>query len=171
MAEPTLKLAVGDAVVYAAHGAGRVAALERRTVLGVDQDVVVLELGLGLRVTLSTEQARERLRLVASEADIQRVQQTLRDDGDAGEDSWRKRLNEAQAKLVSGDLLELAEVVRDGMRRHRSQATKGGAPKLSESERKLYEQARQLLAREIGSARGLEQAEAEAWIEEQVTAA
>ena len=80
-----MKLAVGDAVVYAAHGVGRVAALERRAVLGVEQDVVVLELGLGLWVTLSTEHAHERLRLVANEADVQRVQQTLRDDGEAGD--------------------------------------------------------------------------------------
>jgi CarD family transcriptional regulator, regulator of rRNA transcription len=162
-----VKLAVDDAVVYAAHGVGRVAALEQRTVLGVDQDVVVLELGHGLRVTLTMEQARERLRPVASEADVLRVQQTLQEDGEASEDSWSKRLKQGQAKLASGDPLELAELVRDGMRRHGSQARKG-APKLSDSERKLYEQARQLLALEISSACGLEQVEADAWIEEQV---
>jgi hypothetical protein len=54
------------------------------------------------------------------------------------------------------------------MRRHGSQARESAAPRLSESERRLYMQARELLAREIGSARGLEQVEADAWIEEQV---
>jgi CarD family transcriptional regulator len=163
-----VKLALGDAVVYAPHGVGRVAGLERRTVLGVEQGVVVLELGHGLRVTLTIEQARERLRPVASEADLQRVQQTLQEHGEASEDSWGKRLKQGQAKLASGDPLELAELVRDGMRRYQSRDRKSAAPKFSESERKLYEQARQLLALEISSARGLQQEEADAWIEEQV---
>jgi CarD family transcriptional regulator len=166
-----VELAVGDAVVYAAHGAGRVAAREQRAFLGVEQDVVVLELGHGLWVTLPIEEARERLRPVASEADVQRVQQTLHEEGDTAEDSWRQRLKQGRAKLASGDPLELAELVRDGMRRHGSRARRGAAPKLSETERRLYVQARQLLAREIGSARGLEQVEADAWIEEQVAPA
>jgi len=54
------------------------------------------------------------------------------------------------------------------MRRDRSPDTTGSRPKLTGSERALYVQARQLLAREIGSARGLEQVEADAWIEDQV---
>src|SRR5882672_10229205 len=149
----SVKLAVGDAVVYAAHGAGRVAAREQRTVLGVEQEVVVLELGHGLCVTLPIEQARERLRPVASEADVQRVQQTLHEEGETAEGSWHQRLKQGRAKLASGDPLELAELVRDGMR-HQSQARKGAAPKFSETERRLYVQARELLTREIGSARG-----------------
>jgi CarD family transcriptional regulator len=165
-----VKLAVGDAVVYARHGVGRVAAREQRTVLGVEQEVVVLELGQGLWVTLPIEQARERLRPVASETDVQRVQQTLHEHGEASEDSWRKRLKQGQAKLASGDPLELAELVRDGVR-DQSHARNGVAPKVSESERRLYVQARQLLAGEIGSARGLEQVEADAWIEEQLAPA
>jgi CarD family transcriptional regulator, regulator of rRNA transcription len=166
----SVKLAVGDAVVYAAHGAGRVAAREQRTVLGVEHEVVVLELGHGLWVTLPIEQARERLRPVASEAEVQRVQQTLHEEGEPAEDSWHQRLKQGRAKLASGGPLELAELVRDGMR-HQSQARKGAAPKLSETERRLYLQARELLTREIGSARGLELVEADAWIEEQATPA
>jgi len=165
-----VKLAVGDAVVYAAHGAGRVAAREQRTVLGVEHEVVVLELGHGLWVTLPIEQARERLRPVASEAEVQRVQQTLHEEGEPAEDSWHQRLKQGRAKLASGGPLELAELVRDGMR-HQSQARKGAAPKLSETERRLYVQARELLTREIGSARGLELVEADAWIEEQAARA
>jgi CarD family transcriptional regulator len=165
-----VKLAVGDAVVYAAHGVGRVAARGQRTVRSVEQEVVVVELAQGLLVTLPLAQARERLRPVATEADVQRVQQRLHEDGEASKDSWRTRLKQGQAKLASSDPLELAEIVRDGMRRQ-SQARRGAAQRLSESEGTLYAQARQLLAREIGSARGLEQDEADAWIEEQVTSA
>jgi CarD family transcriptional regulator len=165
-----MRLAVGDSVVYPAYGVGRVAAREQRTLLGVEQEVVVVELGHGLVVTLSIGQARARLRSVAGEADLRRVQRTLHEDSQAGEDSWAKRLKEGQAKLARGDLLDLAELVRDGMRRE-SQAREGAAPKVSESERRLYVQARQLLAGEVGSARGLEQVEADAWIEKQLAPA
>jgi len=163
-----VKLAVGDAVVYAAHGAGRVAAREQRTVLGVAQEVVVLELATGLRVTLPIQRARERLRPLVSEADVRRVQQRLHEDAEASGGGWRTRLRQGQAKLASGDPLELAEVVRDGMRCNAPPRGKGSTPKLSEGERRLYVHARQLLAEEIGSARGLGQAEADAWIEAQV---
>jgi CarD family transcriptional regulator len=146
-----VRLAVGDAVVYPAYGVGRVASREQRALLGVLQEVVVVELGHDLVVTLSIGQARELLRPVASEADLRRVQRTLHEEGQVSEESWAKRVKEGQAKLVGGDLLELAEIVRDGMRRE--SRAKHGAPKVSGSERRLYLQARELLAGEIGSAR------------------
>jgi CarD family transcriptional regulator len=166
-----MELAVGEAVVYAAHGLGRVAAREQRTMLGVEQEVVVLELASGLRVTLPLERARERLRPLVSEADVRRVQQRLHDPGEVIESGWLKRLKQGQAKLRSGDPLALAEVVRDGIRRHRLPVGTVATPRLSESERRLYVQARHLLASEIGSVRGLEQTDADAWIEKQVTPA
>jgi CarD family transcriptional regulator len=163
-----VKLAVGDAVVYAAQGVGRIVAREQRTALGVAQEVVVLELATGLRVTLPIQRARERLRPLVSEAGVRRVQQRLHEDAEASGGGWRTRLRQGQAKLASGDPLELAEVVRDGMRCNAQLRGQGSTPKLSEGERRLYVQARQLLAEEIGSARGLGQAEADAWIEAQV---
>ena len=165
-----VRLAIGDAVVYPAYGVGRVVAREQRALSGVEQDVVVVELGHGLVVTFSIAEARARLRPVASDADLRRVQKTLHEEGQAGEGSWAKRVKEGQAKLVGGDLLELAEIVRDGMRRE-THAREGAVPKVSDSERRLYLQARELLAGEISSARGLEQVEADAWIEEQLTPA
>ena len=64
-------------VVYASHGAGHVAARERRVVLGKRQEVIVLALAGGLSVELPMELAHELLRPLASEADMSRVQQTL----------------------------------------------------------------------------------------------
>ena len=165
-----VRLVVGDAVVYPAYGVGRVVAREQRALAGVEQEVVVVELGRGLVVTFSIAEARVRLRSIASDADVRRVQKTLHEDSQAGEGSWAKRVKEGQAKLVGGDLLELAEIVRDGMRRE-TRAREGAVPKVSDSERRLYLQARELLAGEISSARGLEPVEADAWIEEQLTPA
>ena len=156
--------------MYPAYGVGRVAAREQRTLSGVEQEVIVVELGHGLVVTLSIAEARVRLRPVANEADVRRVQKTLQEDSQASEGRWAARMKEGQAKLVGGDLLELAEIVRDGMRRE-THARAGDAPKVSDSERRLYLQARELLAGEISSARGLDQIEADTWIEEQLAPA
>ncbi|HEU0245682.1 MAG TPA: CarD family transcriptional regulator, partial [Gaiellaceae bacterium] len=91
-----MKLAVGDAVVYPAHGAGRVAAREKRVVLGAEQEVVVLALADGLSVTLPMQLARELLRPLVSEAGLRRVQETLREDGALSGDVWVKRLKQVQ---------------------------------------------------------------------------
>src|SRR5260370_42286363 len=73
-----------------------------------------------------------------------------------------KRLRQGQEKLIGGDVLELAEIVRDGALRQRT-------PTLAYSgkERRLYAKARHLLAQEISCACRLDADEADAWIEEQ----
>jgi CarD family transcriptional regulator len=165
-----VRLAVGDVVVYAAHGVGRVAAREKRMVLGAAQEILVLELAGGLSVTLPVERARELLRPLLSKTDLCRVQETLREDHTLGEDGWLKRRKNTQAKLKGGDPLGLAEVVRDCARREQRLIAKHAGSQLSPSERDLYKRARRLLSDEIGLARDLEPAEADAWIEEQLAA-
>ena len=102
-----MKLAVGDVVVYPAQGAGRVAAREKRVVLGAEQEVVVLELADGLSITLPLQLARELLRPLVSEAGLGRIQDTLREDSALSGDVWLKRLKQVQAKLRGGDPLGL----------------------------------------------------------------
>ena len=163
-----VKLAVGDVVVHAALGAGRVAAREKTVVLGAEQEVVVLELADGLSVTLPVQLARELLRPLVSEAGVRGVQETLREDGVLSGDVWLKRLKQVQAKLRGGDPLELAEIVRDGARRERTLTANGTNSKLSLSEKALCVKARKLLSGEIGLARGLDRAVVDAWIDEQL---
>lgn len=165
-----MELAVGDAVVYAAYGVGVVAVRERRLVLGVDQDVVVLQFAGGLSVMLPVARAREQLRPPVSEAGIGRVQETLRDSGEPSREVWLKRKRETEAKLTGGDPLKLAEVVRDGVRRKQTLLAEKRNARLSLGENDLYEKARRLLVGEIGVACGFDQAGAEAWIDEQIAA-
>jgi CarD family transcriptional regulator len=165
-----VRLAVGDVVVYGPYGVGRVAARERQVVLGAAQEVVVLELADGLSVTLPLERARGLLRPLLSEADLLHVQQTLREEHPLSEDGWLKRRKETQLKVAGGDPLALAEVVRNGARREQRLIAKRTASQLSPSERDVYLRARRLLSGEIALARGLESAEAEAWIEQQLAA-
>jgi RNA polymerase-interacting CarD/CdnL/TRCF family regulator len=94
-----VKLTVGDVVVYAAYGVGRIVARETRVTVGADQEIVVLELARGLTVTLPLERANLRLRPPVDEADMRRVQQTLREAGTLSSDVWLKRRKDTQAKL------------------------------------------------------------------------
>ena len=157
-----VRLAVGDMVVYASHGAGHVAARERRVVLGKRQEVIVLALAGGLSVELPMERARELLRPPASEADMSRVQKTLGADHAVSRDPWLKRRRDSHAKLTGGDLIELAEIVRDSAHRERTLCANGIKSQLSPGESELFVKARQLLSNEIALARGVEWAEANA---------
>jgi CarD family transcriptional regulator, regulator of rRNA transcription len=160
-----VRLAVGDMVVYASHGAGQVAARKRRVVLGKRQEVIVLALAGGLSVELPIERAHELLRPLASEADMSRVQKTLGADHVVNRDPWLKRRRNTQAKLTGGDPIELAEIIRDSAHREWTLSAKS---QLSPGERDLFVKARQLLSNEIALARGVEPAEANAWIDEQL---
>jgi CarD family transcriptional regulator len=156
-------------VVYASHGAGQVAARETRVVLGTRREVVVLALAGGLSVELPMERAHELLRPLASEADLSRVQKTLGGDDALSGDTWLKRRRDSQAKLTGGDLVELAEIVRDSAQRERTVSAKGTKTQLSPGEKELFVKARELLSNEISLARGVEPAEANAWIDAQLT--
>jgi RNA polymerase-interacting CarD/CdnL/TRCF family regulator len=164
-----VRLAVGDVVVYAAYGVGRIVARERRPVHGAEQEVVVVELADGLSVLLPIERAHEQLRPPVSAAGARRIQERLRQDSAPSPDNWPKRKEQTRAKLTGGDPLQLAEIVRDGARHKQALAERGNS-QLSSGEKVLYEKARQLLSAEICIACGLDPAQADAWIDEQITA-
>jgi RNA polymerase-interacting CarD/CdnL/TRCF family regulator len=163
-----VRLAVGDVVVYGTHGIGRIAAREQQVGPGATREVVVLELADGLTVTLPLGRAREQLRPLASEADMDRVQETLREDRVLSKDPWLSRRKETLAKLTGGDPVELAEIVGDGVQRERTRRAKGDKPRLSTGEMEIFVKARNLLSGEIARARGIQQAEADGWIEDQL---
>jgi CarD family transcriptional regulator len=164
-------LKVGTIVAYPPHGVGRVSKLEKKVILGIEEEVVVVELGNDLSVTLPLARAQEQLRPPATEADLKKVQKALRESSVVSDEIWSKRVQQAQEKLRSGDPLELAEIVRDGVRREQGKTTTGSPTKLSTSERALHLKARELLSGEIVVTRGVDQAEADAWIDEQLAAA
>jgi CarD family transcriptional regulator len=163
-----MQLAVGDMVVYGTHGMGRIAGRREQMVGGSSQEVVVVELQDGLTVTLPMERALEQLRPPASEADLRAVRKALREPRELSNDTWLVRRREMQAKLSDGRPAVLAEIVGEGAQRERRLTTSGKAAKLSGSEKELFTRARSLLAEEIALARGIDQAAAEDWIEEQL---
>ena len=163
-----MNLSVGDQVVYGNHGVGRIAARERQTALGVTREVVVVEFGEGLTVTLPLERAATQLRPVASEAELRRVRDALRGDGELSVDPWLSRRRRALDKLSRGSPVELAEMVSEGAQRERLRTAKGTRPTLSSGELELFNKARKLLSSEIALARGIQPAAADGWIDEQL---
>ena len=127
----------------------------------------MLVLAAGLSVELPIERAHELLRPLASEADMSRVQKTLGADRAVRAGPWLKRRRDSQAKLTGGDPVELAELIRDSAHREWTLPAKGTKSQLSPGERDLFVKARRLLSTEIALARGVEPAEANAWIDEQ----
>lgn len=159
-----VKLAVGDVVVYGAHGAGTVETRETRSVDGELQTVVVVALSAGLSVQLPLPLAEERLRALVDEPGLATVEQVLRDAPPSSGESWLKRRREALAKL--GDAIGLAEIIRDGHVRETTRARGFGS--LAPSERELVRRARGLLTSEIALARNVSVSDAEAWLDRQL---
>lgn len=161
-AQAALRLAVGDLVVYASHGIGRVESREGHRGNG---GALVLVFENGLKVTLPLDRAQNALRSLSGEPELKEVQRTLRDDSHpAALEHWSRRHRNAQAKLVAGSVSGLAEIVRDGVHRDRARAKSGTAPIRNQ----LYRNARKLLVAEVAAARGIEPDAADAWIVQQV---
>ncbi|HEX5450057.1 MAG TPA: CarD family transcriptional regulator [Gaiellaceae bacterium] len=158
------KFVVGDVVVYASHGIGTI---ESTRSAGSESGTITVCFESGLTVTLPVARAREALRPLSSEADLDDVQHSLRTVVDQSAEPWSRRHRRTREKLTSGTVTELAEVVRDGLQREQAAATRGGGT-TAPSDRQLYLQARGLLVAEIALCRGIEPADAEAWIHEQV---
>jgi RNA polymerase-interacting CarD/CdnL/TRCF family regulator len=151
-----MELAIGNLVVYGAHGAGPITAREVREVLGEQQVVIVLALAHGLSVELPLARAEEQLRPLADADEIARLRVVLRSDSPLDADPWLKRQRAARAKL--GTAVGLAEVVNAGTQRGT----------LSPSERELVRRAKDLLTAEIALSRGEDTSTASAWIDEQL---
>ena len=99
---------------------------------------------------------------------LARVQSTLGADETASTDTWLKRRQNSLAKLSTGDPVGLAEIIRDCASRESATSRTGAKATLSPGERELSTKARQLLSIEIALVRGLEQGEANTWIDEQL---
>jgi CarD family transcriptional regulator len=160
-----LNLAVGDVVVYGAHGAGVVEARELRSVNGEEQAVVVVALAASRSVQLPLALAQAQLRALVDEAGIATIGEVLRESPPVSGDSWLKRCRAAQGKL--GDAIGLAEVIRDGSVRDAA-SVRGSGSRLAPSERELVRRARSLLTAEIALARGVPIGDAEAWVDRQL---
>jgi CarD family transcriptional regulator len=136
----------GDFVVYPAHGVGRITGIETQTVAGMTIEVFVIAFDqdkMTLRVPTSKVKAGG-LRPLASDVVVDDALKTLTGKARIKRVMWSRRAQEYEAKINSGDLISIAEVVRD---LHRA----SDQPEQSYSERQLYESALDRMAREVAA--------------------
>lgn len=138
---------VGDKVVYPLHGAGVIEAIEEREVLGKRNRYYVMRLpARSMTVLIPTDAARQAgLRPVAARDVVDRVVTLLRGPIPEPTTNWNQRYRDNAEKLRSGDIVEVAEVVRDLSAREREKG-------LSTGERRMLDSARQILVSELALA-------------------
>ena len=152
---------VGDKVVYPHHGAGTVVKKEKREVLGEQREYLTIKiLHNDMTVMVPTENAAlAGLRRVIDEETVKKVLAVLRDECSEMPKNWNRRFKHNRDKIKTGDIYELAEVVRNLAIR---EAEKG----LSTGEKQMYTRAKKILASELMYALEKTEDETEAHLDE-----
>ncbi|MBC7341165.1 MAG: CarD family transcriptional regulator [Clostridia bacterium] len=153
---------VGDKVVYPMHGAGIIEAVEEKEVLGQCRKYYILRMPLGdMKVMVPVDNVDEvGLRSVIRSSEIPKVLKVLKEGGidPAPINSWNRRYRANMEKMKSGDIFEVAKVVRSLSVRERQKG-------LSTGERRMLETARHILISELVLAKGGGREEVESWLE------
>lgn len=154
---------VGDKVVYPMHGAGIIEAIEEREILGQRKRYYIMRLPFGdMQVMIPVDGVGGvGLRQIVGQEELEQVFEVLRAEGSRMSTNWNRRYRANAEKLRSGDILEVAEVVRNLTIRDREKG-------LSTGERKMLDNARQILISELVLARGIPVEEATHLIEEAI---
>ena len=151
---------VGDKVVYPHHGAGTVVKREKKEVLGEKREYLTIKiLHNDMTVNVPADNAeRVGLRRVIDEETVERVLGVLRDAISEMPKNWNRRFKHNRDKMKTGDIFELAEVVRNlSLRDHE----KG----LSTGEKQMFVKAKKILASELMYAKDMDEDEAAEWLD------
>jgi len=149
----------GDRVVYPNHGAGCVSKIEERTILGELRRYYVVYLpGAELTVSVPAE-GETGLRACADEESVAEALGLLGGEVTEMPSNWNHRLKHNQGKIKSGEIHQVAEVVRNLSRY-------GADSGLSTGERTMLMKARQILSSEVALVKGVDPAEAERLVDD-----
>ena len=154
-ASAELAFEVGQSVVYPAHGVGKITGVEKQTVAGMELEVYVVAFDqdkMILRVPTNRTEA-SGMRALAGSKLVDDALKTLGGKARVKRTMWSRRAQEYEAKINSGDLISIAEVVRD---LHRGE----DQPEQSYSERQLYESALDRMARELAAVENIDKTDA-----------
>lgn len=140
---------IGDSVVYPMHGAGIIEDIEVKEVLGKEQSYYVVRMPIGdMKVMVPMDNAAGvGMRDVIKKAEAEKVLKTFRIVENDVIQNWNKRFRENMVRIKSGDIFEVAAVVKSLMLRDREKG-------LSTGERKMLSNAKQILISEIVVATG-----------------
>ena len=134
---------VGDKVVYPMHGAGTIDSIDKKNILDEEVEYINISMPGGVKVMVPSNQAsKQGLRNIISQNDVEKVFCVLETDETAMSDNWNKRYRDNMDKMKSGDIYEVADVVRNLSFK---QKEKG----LSTGEKKMLNNAKQILVSEL----------------------
>ena len=154
--EPSSKFQIDDYVVYPSHGVGQIVDQENQSVAGTDLSMFVIvfkkdkmTLKVPLNKVISTG-----MRKLSSPSTIGKALEVIGGKAKVKRAMWSRRAQDYEQKINSGELIQIAEVVRD---LHRNDEQR----EQSYSERQLYEAALERLTREIAAVDGVEEKKAQ----------
>ncbi len=152
---------VNELVVYPAHGVGKVSQIEEQEIAGAKLELYIVDFEKEkLRLKVPTSRAEQKgMRRLSDKAQIEAALKVLRGRARIKRTMWSRRAQEYDAKINSGDIMAVAEVVRDLFRSERQ-------PEQSYSERQLFEQALDRMAREIAAVKKVDDDQAVKELEE-----
>src|SRR4051794_10703174 len=152
---------VGETVVYPHHGAALIEAIETRTIKGEDRLYLVLRVEQGdLTVRVPADNVElVGVRDVVDQGGLERVFDVLRAPHTEEPTNWSRRYKANIEKIQSGDVIKVAEVVRDLWRRDRDRG-------LSAGEKRMLAKARQILVSELALAEATNEDKADAILDE-----
>ena len=154
-----------DFVVYPTHGVGRIVSIEEQEVAGLRLEMFVISFEKD-KMTLRVPTARATeigMRGLSTPDLVEQALNTLKGKARVKRAMWSRRAQEYEQKINSGDLMSIAEVVRD-LHRNDDQREQ------SYSERQLYEAALDRLTREVAAVSGMDEAGAQKRVETVLTA-
>ncbi|WP_421762345.1 CarD family transcriptional regulator [Devosia sp.] len=150
----------GEYVVYPAHGVGLITSIEEQDIAGLTLELFVISFEQD-KLTLRVPVAKIKsvgMRKLAEEDEVKKSLETVTGRARVKRTMWSRRAQEYEAKINSGDLIAISEVVRDLFRAD-------DQPEQSYSERQLFEQAMDRMSREVASVNKLTLTEAVQLIE------
>ncbi len=152
---------VGDKVVYPHHGAGTVVRKEVKVVLQQEREYLTIQiLHNDMVVNVPTENAeRVGLRKVIDERMVEQVLEVLIGNGTTMPKNWNRRFKYNRDKMKTGDIFELAEVVRNLSLREQEKG-------LSTGEKQMFVKAKKILASELMYAKDMDEDETAEWLDE-----
>ena len=151
---------VGDKVVYPHHGAGTIVKREQQLVLGESREyltIKILHSDMTVNVPLDNAE-RVGLRKVIDEEAVKKVVKYLTSGGTEMPKNWNRRFKHNRDKMKTGDIFELAEVVRN-------LSLRDGEKGLSTGEKQMFVKAKKILASELMYAKGMDEEECAEWLD------
>ena len=153
---------VGDKIVYPMHGAGTIDSIEEKDILGEKQSYYILKMPSDVKVMIPTAKAEEvGVRNIIDKQSSEKVFKILGQDETEMDKNWNKRYRNNMEKMKSGDIYEVADVVRNLSFK---QKEKG----LSTGEKKMLNNAKQILVSELVLAEHANKDEVEEQIENKI---